>query len=189
MITSVRNKENIKSTMPLFETLNLEEEDWSLYAECGRYSFHANDMEEDDGHKINLFTACRALAFSIIKSLTSCSPDTKMFNELVDLVKNHSVPKLSVILQHYPSNMAERAPGEPVTELLAILRRMAEYCEFGPSLIQMLRDRLVCGINNVETQNQLLAEPTLDVESAIELVLSLENTGKWAPRTPRGDGQ
>ncbi|XP_038643484.1 uncharacterized protein LOC119959009 [Scyliorhinus canicula] len=39
----------------------------------------------------------------------------------------------------------------------------------------MLRDRLVCGINNVATQRKLLTEPTLTFQQAIQIVFSRES--------------
>ena len=52
---------------------------------------------------------------------------------------------------------------------------LAEHCNFGtaPALQDMLRDCLVCGINNTQMQQQLLAK-NLTFESALSLVLSLE---------------
>lgn len=38
------------------------------------------------------------------------------------------------------------------------LRALAEHCNFGATLDTMLRDRLVCGVNNQSIQRRLLAE-------------------------------
>ena len=38
----------------------------------------------------------------------------------------------------------------------------------------MLRDRIVCGINDVRIQRRLLAEPGLSLAKALELALALE---------------
>ena len=38
----------------------------------------------------------------------------------------------------------------------------------------MLRDRLVCGINNEKIQRQLLAEPDLTLKKAEEIALAME---------------
>ena len=44
---------------------------------------------------------------------------------------------------------------------VAQLREFAQYCEFGDSLGEMLRDCLVCGIADISMQWVLLAEPEL----------------------------
>ena len=41
---------------------------------------------------------------------------------------------------------------------MAKLRRLSQYCEYGNSLDNVLRDRLVCGINHDHTQQRLLSE-------------------------------
>ena len=42
----------------------------------------------------------------------------------------------------------------------------------------MIRDRLVCGVNDVAIQRRLLAEPTLTYEKAVELALSAETAAR-----------
>ena len=42
----------------------------------------------------------------------------------------------------------------------------------------MIRDRLVCGVNDVAIQKRLLAEPTLAYEKAVELALSAETAAR-----------
>ncbi len=41
-------------------------------------------------------------------------------------------------------------PGEKVAAYVAELRALAEFCNFGATLEDMLRDRLVCGANDEE---------------------------------------
>ena len=52
---------------------------------------------------------------------------------------------------------------------VAELRSLAEFCNFGTSLEEMLRDRIVCGINNSKIQRRLPAENTLTIGKALEL--------------------
>ena len=46
--------------------------------------------------------------------------------------------------------------GESIFDFVAALRHLAEYCNFGGSLENMLRDRLVSGVNNEKIQRRLL---------------------------------
>ena len=50
----------------------------------------------------------------------------------------------------------------------------AQWCNFGQSLENMLRDRLVVGIDNEAIQRRLLSETTLTFKKALELAQSLE---------------
>ena len=66
---------------------------------------------------------------------------------------------------------------EGIAKYVAELRRMTEHCKFGDSL-DMIRDRLVCGINNEKIQRRLLAEPELTYKRAVELSLAMESASK-----------
>ena len=54
--------------------------------------------------------------------------------------------------------MRNRKKGESVSQYMAKLRRLSQYCEYGNSLDFMLRDCLVCGINHDCTQQELLSK-------------------------------
>ena len=66
--------------------------------------------------------------------------------------------------------------GEFVPTFVADLQRLSEYCEFefGDSLVEMLCDRLICGINNDCMQHRLLAESKLSFEKTCELAQAME---------------
>ena len=58
-----------------------------------------------------------------------------------------------------------------MADYIADLRRLAEFCEFGTTLENMLRDRLVCGINHSTIQKKVLAEQDLTFQKAQSIVL------------------
>ena len=76
-------------------------------------------------------------------------------------------PKPSVIVQRYQFNLRQQATTELVAEYVAALRKLAKHCNFGDSLSEMLRDRLLCGIANPTVQKHLLAEPELTLTKAV----------------------
>ena len=50
------------------------------------------------------------------------------------------------------------------------LRSLTKFCNFGTALKDMLRDRLVCGINDSAVQRKLLLECNLTFNKALEMV-------------------
>ena len=54
------------------------------------------------------------------------------------------------------------------------LRRIAQHCEFGPALDDMLRDRLVCGLRDDKVQRRLLADSQLTFAKAFEVAQASE---------------
>ena len=68
-----------------------------------------------------------------------------------------------------------RKPGETVATFVAELRSIAEFCNFGASLEDILRDQIVCGIS---IQQKLFAEKALTYHRALELSRGLETAAK-----------
>ena len=65
----------------------------------------------------------------------------------------------SEIMQRYCFHTRFRQSGETVATYLSELRSLAQKCNFkANTLSEMLRDRLVCGINNEAIQRRLLSE-------------------------------
>ena len=53
---------------------------------------------------------------------------------------------------------------------LSELRALAQWCKFGDTLDDMLRDRLVCGVNEETIQRRLLAESGLTLKRPSKLL-------------------
>ena len=72
--------------------------------------------------------------------------------------------------------------------VLAELRHLSEHCEFGITLDEMLRDRLVCGVRDIRIQRRLLAEPKLTLKRALDLALAIEAADKDVSEIQKADG-
>ena len=70
------------------------------------------------------------------------------YKDLVEAMQKHVNPTPSVTVQRFKFNSHSRQPGETVSTYVSELRSIAEFCNFGESLPDMLRDCIVCGINN-----------------------------------------
>ena len=59
---------------------------------------------------------------------------------------------------------------------MAELRRLTEFCDYGEALEDMLRHRLVCGVNHERKQKWLHSEgPSLTLQKALDIALALES--------------
>ena len=56
------------------------------------------------------------------------------------------------------------------------LRKLTEYCNYGNSLDNALRDRIVGEINHEATQKKLLSERELTYERAVEIAKGVETS-------------
>ena len=57
---------------------------------------------------------------------------------------------------------------------VAILIELTQYCQFDDTLNDMLKDRLVCGINNEQLQRRLLSESQLTFKKALQISQTFE---------------
>ena len=72
-------------------------------------------------------------------------------------------------MQRFKFNTKTRKDTESVATYVAELKRLDEYCEFGDKLDEMVRDHLVCGVNDICIQKRLLQESKLTYDKAFEL--------------------
>ena len=88
----------------------------------------------------------------------------------------------SEIVERFLFHSRSRRQGESVATFVAELRSLAEFCNFKDTLEVMLRDRIVCGINDDAIQKRLLSERGLDYAKAAETAMNMET----AARSTRG---
>ena len=92
-------------------------------------------------------------------------------------MRNHHEPRPSIIVQRFKFNTCSRKQGDSVASFVAELRRLTEHCDFGITLEDMLRDRLVCGINEPTLQRHLLAQDKLMFKTALKVSQAWESAG------------
>ena len=125
--------------------------------------------------KAILLSVCGPQAYQLIKNL--CVPEKptdKTFAEIIQLVKDHVEPKPTVIVQRFTYHSRSRKQEESIAAYVNALKKISEHCQFGDTLQDMLRDRLVCGINDVRIQRRLLSEPDLTYKRAFDLAQAME---------------
>ena len=128
--------------------------------------------------------------YKLVRGLvTPEDPKDESNEDLAKLLQDHFMPKPSAIVQRFKFNTRSQQPGETIAMFLAELRRLSEHCEFGITLDEMLRDRLVCGVRDIRIQRRLLAEPKLTLKRALDLSLAIEAADKDASEIQKADGQ
>lgn len=90
------------------------------------------------------------------------------------LTDTHFTPRPIVIVERFKFHKRNQAEGESVAQYVAVLKKLAEHCEFGYNLNDTLRDRLVCGLSSESIQKKLLTESTLTYKKAVDMAMSME---------------
>ncbi|XP_023210633.1 uncharacterized protein LOC111613518 [Centruroides sculpturatus] len=131
---------------------------WISYAERLDAYLTANNIEDEERKKAILLTACGRETYNLLRSLLSPNlPTTKSFQELKDVLRSHFAPQPSRIVRRNQFYRRDQKVEESLSVYIAELRRLAEFCEFGPHLEEMLCDRLVCGLLDETLQRRLFA--------------------------------
>ena len=137
-----------------------------MYIERLGHYFDALDITDPAKKHSILLAVGGQEAFQVIRSLVDERElATKSYAEIVELVKSYFNPKRSIIVQRFNFKSRMRADDETIATYVAALRQIAESCDFKDTLSEMLRDRLVCGVNHASIQRQLLAEKDLTYEN------------------------
>ena len=150
---------------------------WPQYVERFEYFFVANGITDAGKKRAVLLSVMGAATYKTSRNILSpVKPGEKTYAELVEKLTTHFKPAPSEIVERFKFHSRVRKAGESVSAYLAELRSLSEHCNFGESLNDMLRDRLVCGINDSAIQKTLLAKAALTFEAATEIALTAEAT-------------
>ena len=154
---------------------NANVETWSSYTERLGHYFEANDITDASKKRALLLTACGPSTYQLLKNLLQpLKPSDKNYSEIVKILDEHFSPAPSPIVQRYKFNTRMRKSGESVFTYITELKACGEHCDYGDQLHDMIRDRLVCGINDTHIQRRLLQEPKLTYKKAQDIALAME---------------
>ena len=160
-------------------TFNSTVESWTSYCERLHFYFDANDIVDSGKKRSILLTVCGPSTYQLLKNLVQPrTPMEKTYDEIVETLKTHFNSKPSPIIQRFKFNTRDRHAGESLANYVAELRALGEYCDFGTTIEDMIRDRLVCGINDHGIQRRLLQESNLTYQSAYDIAQAMETASK-----------
>ena len=153
--------------------------DWQLYVERLEHFFLANGISDADKKRAVFLSVIGPTTYKILRSIVSpAKPGDKEYSELVEKLSQHFRPTPSEIVERFKFHSRVRKPAESVATFVAELRSLSEFCNFGDTLDVMIRDRLVCGINDAVIQKRLLAEPKLTYAKAVEIAQTAETASQ-----------
>ena len=123
------------------------DESWTQYVERLEQYFLANEITDGKKQRAILWSVCGSKTYGLLRDiLQSKKPADTEIKEIIEELKKYYNPKPSEIVERFKFHSRVRNEGESVATFVAGLRNLSEYCNFGESLEDMLRDRLVCGI-------------------------------------------
>ena len=183
------------TTIGKIESFDETQEKWETYVERVEQFFLANNI--DDDHRVpTLLSLIGGKTYALLRDLlTPEKPATKSFQEIVTTLQQHLSPKPLEIAERFRFYKRNQREGETVLTYVADLKKLAAHCNFGANLNEALRDRLVCGLRNVQIQKRLLSEAKLKYSKALEIAVAMETAihdaselqSEFHPEQPRVD--
>ena len=98
-------------------------------------------------------------------------PKDKSLDEISTVLEERFTEKKVEIAERFRFYTAVQE-SETIAQFVSRLKKLARYCNFGDKLNDMIRDRLVCGIKDRNTQKKLLVESGLTLEKAIKAAIA-----------------
>lgn len=153
---------------------------WSSYKERLDQFFTANDVDSSK-HVAVLLSVIGGKTYELLRTLTSPEkPAQKTFDDLCDILSKHLNPRPLIIAERFRFHKRNQKQGESISEYCVAIQKLAEHCQFGTTLNDALRDRLVCGLTNEHIQRKLLVEADLNYEKAKAIAIASETATKDA---------
>ena len=95
-------------------------------------------------------------------------------DECIKALEASFKPKRNIVYERYLFNMCQQNSGETMDSYVNRLQKAASTCQFGTLTEELIRDRLVIGLQDHSTKLRLLKEENLDMNKALNICRSSE---------------
>ena len=156
------------------ESFDDSKEYWETYVERVEQFVLANDI--DDDHKVStLLSLIGRKTCSLLRDVLA--PEKKAsrsFQQIVTTLEERLNPKPLEIAEGSRFYKRNQHAGKNILSYLAELRKFVIHCNFGGNLNEVLQDRLVCGLRNMQIQKRLSSEANLKYSKAVKIAAARE---------------
>ena len=164
-------------------------EEWPKWARrFERFRSASGLAEKDEVVQVNtLLYSMGDEADDVLRSFALSEADQKKYSEVKGRFDQHFVKKRNVIFERAKFNMRKQEEGESVDSFVTDLYALAEHCSYGGLHDEMIRDRLVVGLQSAKLSEKLQLDADLTLEKAITQVRQSEAI-KLQQSVLRGEG-
>ena len=150
------------------------EESFNDYKERFEFYCVANNVQATR-KKALFLTGTGSSTYGKLKDLISPhSPQDCPLESIYGALEGHYRPATVDIAERYKFFHRKQADGDSVSEYVVALKRLAKTCNYGSHLETALRDQLVFGIRDKNSQKGLLCVDNLDFSTALKIATSSE---------------
>ena len=151
-------------------------DDWPHWKRRFEQFRSAAGLQDDSAAKqVNTLLYCLGEeAESVLISTNITEEERKDYSKVIEKFDSFFKVRRNVIFERTRFNRRSQLPGEPVEQYIVELYNLAEHCNYGDLKSEMIRDRLVVGIQDLALSERLQLDPELTLEKAKTLVRQRE---------------
>lgn len=126
-------------------------------------------MEEEGAAQVDALIYCLGGdAEDILAAATLTEEDKVDFEKVLEVFQNHCIGKRNVIYERARFHQRKQEPGETVEAFVTALHRLVAHCGYGALKEELVRDRLVVGLQDGKLSETLQTDPELTLEKALQ---------------------
>ena len=145
-----------------------------------RYRIASGLDKKSDEIQVNslLYTMGDEADNIMISFVFSPPEDSGKYEKVKEKFDSHFVVKRNTIYERAKFNQRVQGTDEPVESFITSLYCLVEYCEYGTLRDEMIRDRLVVGLQNAKLSEKLQMDAKLNLETAVNMARQSESIHK-----------
>ena len=147
------------------EDFELWKQKWKIFATVSELATKSSDFQ------VNLFLSCLDdEALKAYNNLTLTTDEKKSVDLTIAALQKRVHGEVNETMERHLFNNRHQEEGEKFIDYLTTLQQMMKSCHYCAQCEEnILRDRIVEGINNDETRRRLLGTKKLNLKTAIEI--------------------
>ncbi|XP_061926289.1 uncharacterized protein K02A2.6-like [Entelurus aequoreus] len=135
--------------------------------------------EKEEEYQVNsLLYAMGDAADDILAVLPLTDENKKKYDTVKEAFEQHCVGKHNVIFERAQFNMRFQQDGESAEAFITTVHKLAEHCNYRDLKEELIRDRIVVGINDRRLSEQLQMDSELTLVKTIQRVRQSETVKK-----------
>nr|CAH7769087.1 unnamed protein product [Callosobruchus chinensis] len=127
-------------------------------------SVSGQNMKPDE-EKINILMY--VLGEEAEEVMLQFNPQPATFSQTLNAFENHFIPRRNIIFERYKFNTRIQQQGEPIECFITSLHSLAEHCQYGQLKEELIRDRIVVGMQDRRTSERLQLKATLTLSECV----------------------
>ena len=132
--------------------------------------------EEDEKKKVKLFSylvgeSGRELLDTLMGDRAR---DAWKLDDIIDKFDAHCNPSVNEVVERYRFFARNQGVSEAIDSYVTELKLLAKTCNFGTLRDSLIRDRIVCGLNDAGMRERLLREKNMTLDKCVQLCRAAE---------------